>query len=101
MIAAREALDDAAIPGLEKLRTAELAPTIQLIAEQVHDLSLGKVDNTIYVSESSSSDQIEQIAKESGAIATDDEGLSVADLATVLRAKASNNKKKRRRRKNP
>lgn len=65
--------------ALEKLNESGNMEILHLISEQVHDLSVNRVDNSIFISESSSVDEMEGLAKESGAISsgTDSDDLDV------------------------
>jgi len=56
--------------ALLKLQESGNIEILHLISEQVHDLNMNKNDNSIYISESSTVDEMEGLAKESGAISS-------------------------------
>lgn len=69
--------------ALEKLNESGNMEILKIISEQVHDLNMNKTDNSIYISESSTVDEMEGLAKESGAISSlSDDELDLTDVKT-------------------
>ena len=67
---------------------------LQNMLEQMHDLNMNQHDDSIYITAAWGVEQIEGIAKESGAIAHTSDDLSVEDLSLILKARQNKNKKK-------
>jgi hypothetical protein len=87
-------IDKAEQEALQKIKTDEYSgQVLQSMLEQVHDLNMNKHDASIYVTGGWGVEQIEGIAKESGAIPQTSDDLSVEDLALILKARQAKKKK--------